>query len=406
MSALLAGYGYIGYSPCASLGTESLWGCQVYGVSGYSQCEFETVVATSASGPALVPAEPWPYWEGQVGSSPPYKGDVTCTVASLDNKTGRFEVDSEWSNAPSVLGGFYGTVSQTIAAQNATGVPVTIDDETEDDGPVTLGGAPDYWYDIQSTWRGNLDNPDDVASGGTYEFIVSVYVQAPTDAEPVEVGSQACTISSPGVYSPTGTVCPDGTGTCAAPSLCDSGLSTWVVDFGLASWTIPIPMPGSWDYLACLAEQVGEWAFFPQEGVLDDWQNFGTVTEARPPASWFYDGTAYVFKFTSELSSALPLGQDYYVDADGAEVPFATACAGLIPSVLPTGGTQPDEAASGGSISASGLCGNGTSDNNSISLLDLEHADDTGQTLIEIAILLMVGFGLISLAWSLLKPGA
>jgi hypothetical protein len=143
-------------------------------------------------------------------------------------------------------------------------------------------------------------------------------------------------------------------------------------------------------WFACSLEQAGEQMVFPTNAVVDAWQQFGASARARPPFSWFFDGSTYIFSFVDALHSAIPTG--YVAGGD--------VCTILAPNVLPNG--------HGGTTTVGGasLCDNGRISGTDAGFSSgLSAYDGDGQTIIEICLIVAIGFGLVGMAWSLLRKG-
>jgi len=357
-----------------------------YQGAGYP-CEIEAGSSVYVGGPP----EPWPYWAGQAASSQPYSADLSCSVISLDNQSGDYEVAASWANAsgvPNLLSS--GTLTtesilMEMVTDSNSDVSLTLSNERyvpwTDPGPGALGG----------NFLGTVGNPSDVVSGGEYIFQVEALAMVSTGSGTFTATAD-CEIGTPGVTPPGGTICPSGPGTCANLSNCTLDDVTvtmpggWLVSWlGISAPTLTIPdpvaVPG---WVWCIAQQAGEWAFYPTGGVLTSWQDFGSSAETHVPVVYLYDGSHWMFSFTNELHNQIPSN---YV---------STSCMSITPATLPNG--------KGGSFPVGGgqLCGAGAT---------LKGSDQVvaGSSDVEelLSILLVLGFavGLVGISVQLLRSG-
>jgi hypothetical protein len=332
---------------------------------------------------------------GSEAFNPPYTPVFDCQVMSFDTQTGAYVVFSEWSNEPTLAGdGFIGTAGMVVSATNVAGDNMPLVDQSND---LVVTAAADPWtgYNDQAgDFLGDLTNPNDQVSGGTYMFYVGAWTWPTGDLAPTTIATAACTVSSNGVTPVGSTVCPGGPGTCANPSVCTIITDTATLSFpflfgtismGTISFPDPMSVPG---WVTCEAEQVGEWAVYPTEGVIDSWQSFGSDAHTHVPAAYLYDGVSWVFSFTNQLHTDIP--SDY--------VGSGSACMQVTPDSLPNG--------HGGStaVTPAELCGNGTTSLTGDQQVVGSDADLV--TLLSVLLLLGFALGLIAIAGHLLRGGA
>ena len=376
-------YGGEGYALLSSLSTASDWDC----TASTGPCEIDTSVGV-ANGQ---PGEPYPYWAGQVATAAPYTADLSCSVISLDNQSGDYEVAASWANAsgvPNLLSS--GTLTtesilMEMVTDSNSDVSLTLSNERyvpwTDPGPGALGG----------NFLGTVGNPSDVVSGGEYIFQVEALAMVSTGSGTFTATAD-CEIGTPGVTPPGGTICPSGPGTCANLSNCTLDDVTvtmpggWLVSWlGISAPTLTIPdpvaVPG---WVWCIAQQAGEWAFYPTGGVLTSWQDFGSSAETHVPVVYLYDGSHWMFSFTNELHNQIPSN---YV---------STSCMSITPGSIPDG--------KGGSVAVGGgqLCGAGATLTGSDQVV--AGSSDVEELL---SILLVLGFavGLVGISVHLLRSG-
>jgi hypothetical protein len=281
-----------------------------------------------------------------------------------------------------------GLVATNVAGDNMPLVDKSNNLVTTDAGIPWTGAN-----DLAGDFMGDLTNPDDLVSGGTYTFYGETWEQATGAIAPTIVTTFACTVSSKGVTPVGATVCPNGPGTCANPASCTMPSYTITLSFSvlfgnvnIGSVTFPDPesVPA---WATCEAEQVGEWAAFPTEGVLTTWQAFGSDARTHTPAAYVYDGSAWLFTFANQLHGDIP----------GDYVGSPTACFQITPSSLPNG--------NGGStaVTPAELCGNGATNKTGDSPLAGSNADL--MTFLSILFISFFAFSLIAMGAMLMRGG-